>query len=74
VLVGIRLREGPHDEELRGFRHSVVVAAGVDASGRGLLVSASRSVIYAGDGEAVRAEALGLAQAINRIRASTGDG
>ena len=50
------------------------VAAGVDASGRGLLVSASRSVIYAGDGEAVRAEALGLAQAINRIRASTGDG
>ena len=50
------------------------VAAGVDASGRGLLVSASRSVIYAGDGEAVRAEALGLARAINRIRASTGDG
>ena len=47
------------------------VAAGVDASARGLLVSASRSVIYAGDGEAVRAEALGLAQAINRVRAST---
>ena len=50
------------------------VAAGVDASGRGLLVSASRSVIYAGDGEAIRAEALGLARAINRIRGSTGDG
>ena len=47
------------------------VAVGVDASARGLLVSASRSVIYAGDGEAVRAEALRLARAINRVRAST---
>ena len=50
------------------------VSAGVDNSARGLLVSASRSVIYAGDGEAVRAEALRLARAINRVRVSTRDG
>ena len=47
------------------------VAAGVDACARGLLVSASRSIIHAGDGDAIRAEALGLARAINHIRAST---
>ena len=45
------------------------VAAGMDKSARGLLVSASRSVIYAGDEEAIRAEALRLAQAINSVRA-----
>ena len=50
------------------------VAAGVDASARGLLVSASRSVIYAGDGEAIRAEALRLARAIDRVRGSPRDG
>ena len=53
------------------------VAAGVDDSGHGLLVSASRSVIYAGDPEAIRAEALRLARAINHardVRASTQDG
>ena len=49
------------------------VAAGVDASAGGLLVSASRSVIYAGDSEAVRAEALGLTKAIDHVRASIRD-
>ncbi len=44
------------------------VSAGVDAFGRGLLVSASRSVIYAGDAAAIRAEALRLAGAINHVR------
>ena len=46
------------------------VAAGVDASARGLLVSASRSVVYAGDGEAIRAEALRLVRAIGDVRGS----
>ena len=44
------------------------VAAGVDASGRGLLVSASRSVIYAGDADAVRAEASRLRAAANAAK------
>ena len=49
------------------------VSAGVNTSGRGLLVSASRSVIYAGDAEAIRAEALRLVDAINRVRGLSRD-
>ena len=45
------------------------VAAGLDADGGGLLVSASRSVIYAGDGDAIRAEAEQLRDAINSVAA-----
>ena len=41
------------------------VAAGTDARGRGLLVSASRSVIYAGEAEDIRAEASRLRAAAN---------
>lgn len=50
------------------------VAAGVDADGRGLLVSASRSVIYAGGEEHIRAAASELrdaANAANPVRAAT---
>lgn len=46
------------------------VAAGVDASGRGLLVSASRSVIYAGEAEDIRAEASRLRAAANAANPS----
>ena len=45
------------------------VAAGLDAGGGGLLVSASRSVIYAGDGDAIRAEAKRLRDAIETAAA-----
>jgi orotidine-5'-phosphate decarboxylase len=47
------------------------LAAGLDARGAGLLISSSRAVIYAGGGSsaAIRAEALGLREAINRRRA-----
>ncbi len=41
------------------------VAAGVDARGRGLLVSASRSVIYAGTPDQIRAAAAELRDAAN---------
>lgn len=44
------------------------LAAGLDASGRGLLVSASRSVIYAGGPAAIRAEAKRLRSTINQLR------
>lgn len=48
------------------------VRAGVDARGRGLLISASRGVTYASAGRdfaaAARAEALRLRDAINRER------
>ena len=44
------------------------VAAGVDAAGGGLLVSASRSVIYAGDAEEIRAEASRLRAAANAAK------
>ena len=44
------------------------VAAGIDADGRGLLVSASRSVIYAGGSEAIRAEASRLRAAANAAK------
>ena len=44
------------------------VAAGVDADGRGLLVSASRSVIYAGEAEEIRAEASRLRAAANTAK------
>jgi orotidine-5'-phosphate decarboxylase len=48
------------------------VRAGVDASGRGLIINASRSVIYASRGgdfaDAARREALRLRDEINRER------
>ena len=44
------------------------VAAGVDATGRGLLVSVSRSVIYAGGAKEIRAEATKLRSAANAAR------
>ena len=50
------------------------VSAGVDADGRGLLVSASRSVIYAGEAEEIRAEASRLraaAHAAKSVRESS---
>lgn len=48
------------------------VAAGLDALGRGLLVSASRSVIYAGDSEAVHTAAATLRQAANDAKPFSG--
>jgi orotidine-5'-phosphate decarboxylase len=42
--------------------------AGLDANGAGLLISASRSVIFAGDGAAIRAAALALHGSINAAR------
>ena len=50
------------------------VAAGLDEHGGGLLVSASRSVIYAGGGGAIRAEAKRLRDAIEAERARAGSG
>jgi orotidine-5'-phosphate decarboxylase len=49
------------------------LAAGLDAEGKGLLVSSSRGVIYAGGGSsaAIRAAAQALHAAINRQRART---
>ena len=49
-----------------------VLAAGLDAQGSGLLVSASRSIIYAGGGSsaAIRAAAAQLNQEINAERSS----
>ena len=44
------------------------VAAGVDVDGRGLLVSASRSVIYAGEADEIRAEASRLRTAANAAK------
>ena len=44
------------------------VGVGVDSDGLGLLVSASRSVIYAGDADAVRAEAARLRDAANAAK------
>jgi orotidine-5'-phosphate decarboxylase len=48
------------------------LAAGLDAGGKGLLVSSSRAVIYAGGGSsaAIRAAARDLHEAINRRRRS----
>ena len=46
------------------------VAAGVDSRRRGLLVSASRSVIYAGSSEDIRAAAAELRDAANAARRS----
>ena len=48
------------------------VEAGLDARGGGLLVSASRSVIFAGGPDEVRAEAIRLRDAINRAAAAAG--
>lgn len=59
---------------------AAAVTAGLDAAGAGLLVSASRSVIYAGADrqadwtDAVRAEAQTLRDAINALRASRVEG
>ena len=49
------------------------LAAGLDAGGKGLLVSSSRALIYAGGGTsaAIRAAAQDLHRAINRQRMST---
>ncbi len=49
------------------------LAAGLDAQGRGLLVSASRSVIYAGGAAEIAAEAARLRGAINTLRERSGD-
>ena len=49
------------------------LAAGLDAEGRGLLVSASRSVIYAGGAAEIAAEAARLRGAINMLRERSGD-
>ena len=46
--------------------------AGLDARGGGLLVSASRSVIYAGGASEIRAEAARLRGAINELRERSG--
>jgi orotidine-5'-phosphate decarboxylase len=47
-----------------------VLAAGLDARGRGLLINSSRAILYAGDGQksAIRAAAAGLHAQINRGR------
>jgi len=49
-----------------------ILSAGLDAGGRGLLVSSSRAVIYAGGGTsaAIREAAQELNSAINRRRVS----
>ena len=48
------------------------LAAGLDAEGRGLLVSASRSVIYAGGAREIGAEAARLREAIHEQRERCG--
>jgi len=69
LLPGIGAQGGDLEASLR---------AGLDAAGAGLLVSSSRSVLYAeAKGEedwidAVRAEALRLRDAIDRVRTSSG--
>ena len=45
-----------------------ILQCGLNAQGRGLLISASRSIIYAGGADAMRAAALELHAAINRGR------
>ena len=45
-----------------------ILQSGLDASGRGLLISASRTIIYAGGAEAIRAAARELHDAINQGR------
>ncbi len=45
-----------------------ILQSGLDAQGRGLLISASRSIIYAGGADAMRAAARELYDAINRGR------
>jgi orotidine-5'-phosphate decarboxylase len=63
LVPGIGAQQGDLAESVR---------AGVDARGAGLLISASRGVIYASSGtdfaKAARAEALRLRDAINRER------
>ncbi len=60
----------------QGGELEAALHAGLDAAGGGLVVSASRSVIYAGSGDdgdwtqAVRAAAAGLRDAINAIRSA----
>ena len=45
-----------------------VVGAGLDPSGRGLFVSSSRAIVFAGDADAIRAAAQSLRDQINRAR------
>ena len=59
LLPGIGAQGGDLEAALR---------AGLDARGGGLLVSASRSVIYAGGAREIRAEAARLRGAINKLR------
>jgi orotidine-5'-phosphate decarboxylase len=47
---------------------AAILQGGLNSSGRGLLISASRSIIYAGGAQAMRAAALELHAAINRGR------
>lgn len=63
LLPGIGAQGGDLEAALR---------AGLDAQGGGLLVSASRSVIYAGGASEVRAEAARLRGAINELRERSG--
>lgn len=63
LLPGIGAQGGDLEAALR---------AGLDAQGRGLLVSASRSVIYAGGASEIRAEAARLRGAINELRERSG--
>jgi orotidine-5'-phosphate decarboxylase len=64
LVPGIGAQGGDLDEAL---------AAGLDASGGGLLINSSRAIIYAGDGEsaAIHAAAAQLREAINRRRDRT---
>ncbi|HTO08333.1 MAG TPA: orotidine-5'-phosphate decarboxylase [Myxococcota bacterium] len=47
---------------------AAVVAAGVDPKGRGLFISSSRAIVFAGDADAIRAAAQALRDEINRAR------
>ncbi len=51
---------------------AAALEAGLDAEGRGLLVSASRSLIYAGGGAQIAAEAKRLHSAIQALRERSG--
>jgi orotidine-5'-phosphate decarboxylase len=51
-----------------------ILQSGLDAQGRGLLISASRSIIYAGGADAMRAAARELYDAINRGRGARSAG
>lgn len=63
LLPGIGAQGGDLEAALR---------AGLDADGRGLLVSASRSIIYAGGAREIAAEAARLRAAIHQLRERNG--